>query len=250
MANYITGWTNRPSPNNFTVFTTSGPDITACTDYYETNGQAYSNDLGLSVGSDCTLTVVMTKNNEDTYIKAKTNAQTDGGAPGGSIAWTTLNEGTNTFNFTSTSDDVYLLLSKVSQYSEPDFSCTFDLQASEPSVLEVSTQAATEVTTSGCLFNGTIVSLGATDTWERGFCYLEGTTGTPNIDDNFVTAEGGSYEVGAYSLAPEETLTAATGYRFRAYSIDDDGTAYGNTVQMYTSGGGPVSTFIPVITIF
>ena len=123
----ITGWTNRSSPYNFTVFNTSGADITLATDYYETYGMAYTNSLGLTVGLDYVLTITLTKNNADTWIKAKTNSQTDGGAPGGSIAWTTLNAGVNTFNFTATANDVYLVLSKVSQYSEPDFSCTFDL---------------------------------------------------------------------------------------------------------------------------
>lgn len=127
MPNQITGWTNRSSPYNFTVFNTSGADITLATDYYETYGMAYTNSLGLTVGLDYVLTINLTKNNADTWIKVKTNAQTDGNAPGGSIAWTTLNAGANVFNFTATSDDVYLVLSKVSQYSKPNFSCTFNL---------------------------------------------------------------------------------------------------------------------------
>ena len=123
----ITAWTNRPSPYNFTVFNTSGPDITLATDYFESYGMAYTNSLGLTVGLDYALTINLTKNNADTYIMVKTSTQTDGGGPYGSIAWTTLNAGANVFNFTATADDVYLVLSKVDQYSEPDFSCTFNL---------------------------------------------------------------------------------------------------------------------------
>ena len=152
--NFITTWTNADPPDNFATLTTDGPDITACTDFTESDGQAYTNNLGLAVGSECTLVVVLTKNNSDTWLNIQTSSQINGSGPSGSILPTELIEGTNTFNFTATTDDVYLVLIKNNTFSEPDFSCTFYLQGqpSEPpepvvDLLKLNFEGSDEATT-------------------------------------------------------------------------------------------------------
>jgi len=243
--NRITGWTNAASPSNFTTLTTSGSDITSCIiDVGVPNDcWIYTNNLGLPVGSECTLTIVLTKNNMDVALDVCTSSQT-GTIVEGSVPRTYLSEGTNTINFTTTVDDLFIIIVTYSWGITPDFSCTVDLRAT--TLLNVSTQAATDVTTSGCVFNGTINSLGMIDTLGRGFCYLVGMSGTPNVEDDFKIYESGVYEAGSYFLSPEETLIASTGYRFRAFAADNNGAVYGDTVQMTTlsSGGAPLTTDI------
>lgn len=68
----------------------------------------------------------------------------------------------------------------------------------------------------------------------RGFCYLEGNTGDPTIDDLKVFEESPeSFEIGPYSL-PIENLNADINYRFRSYAINPFGTGYGNTIDVLT----------------
>ena len=239
MANMITSWTNV----SYTTLVSDGANITSCTDYFETQGKAYTNLLGLSEGEDYVLTINLTKNNEDTYLKVKINQQTNGVSPVGST-WTSLSAGVNTINYTAATGYNYLLLWKESNYSEPDFSATFDLSlpATGPTL---TTHDAFDITTNSCTFSGTVESSGSLPITERGFCYIEGTSVTPTLEEEgvVVVSGTGSFDVGSYSLPTVEALLPNTTYSFRAYAIDGDGVGYGDVLYFTTQMEWAVKTY-------
>jgi hypothetical protein len=98
---------------------------------------------------------------------------------------------------------------------------------------EVSTSAPSNVYIKKINATGNIIDAGGTVT-ERGFCYITGTTGDPDISDDKVF-ETGSYSAGTYSK--EITgLTDGIYYRVRAYATNDIGTSYGSTITVKTTG--------------
>ena len=102
----------------------------------------------------------------------------------------------------------------------------------------VTTQDATNITTTSCTGNGNIT--GGDGATRRGFCYKVGTSGDPTTADS-VAYNDGTYSTGAYTKSITG-LTASTGYRVRAYAVNSAGTSYGSTVQVTTLVG-----FIPQI---
>lgn len=98
---------------------------------------------------------------------------------------------------------------------------------------EVSTSAPSNVYIKKINATGNIIDAGGTVT-ERGFCYITGTTGDPDISDDKVF-ETGSYSAGTYSKEIAG-LTDGTYYRVRAYATNDIGTSYGSTITVKTTG--------------
>lgn len=105
----------------------------------------------------------------------------------------------------------------------------------------LTTQSVSDVTTTTCTANGTIVSTGISDVTVRGFAYKVGTSGDPTVAD-FEVHEDGDFPTESYSL-PITGLTENTGYRVAAYGTNTEGTFYGNTVQLTTQ---PIVT--PTVT--
>lgn len=92
----------------------------------------------------------------------------------------------------------------------------------------VVTYPCTERTVTSTKANGEITSTGGYDCTRRGFCYLEGSEGEPDVDDD-VEYEDGNFGAEAYSLDLTGLVSGST-YRIRAYAINPAGTAYGETV--------------------
>jgi len=110
----------------------------------------------------------------------------------------------------------------------------------EPSGVPVLvTYSAVDIGSTSFRARGEITST-PTAVTERGFVYLEGSTGTPTLADS-VEDELGNWGAVAYNL-PITGLTAGTYYRVRAYAINSAGTGYGNTVTVRTTGAVAVVT--------
>ena len=110
---------------------------------------------------------------------------------------------------------------------------------SDPTVLTDST--VTSVTTDSFVAWGEITATGGDNCHERGICYLEGTSGTPNVDDDTTVYDSGDYGTGEYSKTISG-LSEGTGYRIRAYAKNLAGISYGDTYTVYTSGPLGVDT--------
>jgi hypothetical protein len=100
---------------------------------------------------------------------------------------------------------------------------------------EVTTQTPTNIVWCGALGNGNIINIGGSALTAKGFCYKVGTSGDPTISDSKVSTTGSS--TGAYTVTIGP-LEASTSYRVRAYATNDEGTFYGDTVQIATPAQG------------
>jgi hypothetical protein len=100
-----------------------------------------------------------------------------------------------------------------------------------PTAPQLTTLAASAMTETSATLNGTITAVSPNATI-RGFKYSQGASCT---DATAVSAGGGSYGVGAYSLPTGTLLQAGTQYSYRSYAINSLGTSYGNCVQFTTS---------------
>lgn len=94
----------------------------------------------------------------------------------------------------------------------------------------VITNECTERTLVALVANGEITDIGEYICSRRGFCYLQGTEGDPNIDDDSEVHEDGEYDVGIYSL-DIASLDSGLPYRVRAYATNLIGIGYGETVD-------------------
>lgn len=94
----------------------------------------------------------------------------------------------------------------------------------------VTTQAATNVSSTTATGNGTAVYDGGATISERGICW--NTAGTPTTSDFKGTSSG---TTGVYSV-PMTSLSGGTTYYARAYAINSIGTSYGAQVSFATSG--------------
>ena len=103
----------------------------------------------------------------------------------------------------------------------------------------VSTSAATGIQTAQFTGNGNIIATGGANATRRGFCYLQGTSGTPTTA-NSVAYDDGSYGTGTYSKAITG-LSHGTSYRVRAYAVNSAGTGYGDTITVKTSVAASLS---------
>lgn len=102
--------------------------------------------------------------------------------------------------------------------------------ATEVSLPEVTTQSATSVGLSSAILNGTVTDTGSPAYTQRGFYWKLGT-GDPTEADNVISSGG----TGANSFdSVLESLDDDTQYSYRAYAINTQGTAYGNTVTFTT----------------
>ena len=106
--------------------------------------------------------------------------------------------------------------------------------------LKVTTQDCTDITGVSALANGNVTLVDEDNPTTRGFCYMEGTSGDPTTANSKVY-DTGSFEEGAFSKTIPD-LSPGTGYRVRAYAIDEKGTTYGETVQLTTKATPTVTT--------
>jgi hypothetical protein len=96
----------------------------------------------------------------------------------------------------------------------------------------VTTQSATNISTTSCTGNGNIIATGGANCTRRGFCYKVGTSGDPTTSDS-VAYDDGSFGTGAFTKSITG-LKPNTSYRVRAYAVNSAGTSYGTTVNVTT----------------
>lgn len=95
----------------------------------------------------------------------------------------------------------------------------------------VNTYAATSITSSSAVLNGTISQIGNPAYTEKGFCVSTGYY-EPTIEDAKTIVEGTGE--GNFS-AQLNRLEYNTQYKFRAYAIQDGSVVYGNTLSFSTA---------------
>jgi len=104
------------------------------------------------------------------------------------------------------------------------------LDVGSPSAPTVETHPCTERTLVALKANGYITNTGGYCN-RRGFCYIQATSGDPDIDDDVVDEEDyDGYSVGAYSL-DIAGLDSGLPYRVRAFASNIEGVGYGETVD-------------------
>ncbi|MBQ2521893.1 MAG: carboxypeptidase regulatory-like domain-containing protein [Bacteroidales bacterium] len=95
----------------------------------------------------------------------------------------------------------------------------------------VSTSAASSVTSSTAILNGSVIDAGSPSYTEKGFCYSN-YKDTPSISDSKVIVSGTG--AGNYQKIVEN-LSYNTTYRYRAYAIQDGNPVYGAVVSFATT---------------
>ncbi|MCH5305557.1 MAG: carboxypeptidase regulatory-like domain-containing protein [Rikenella sp.] len=95
----------------------------------------------------------------------------------------------------------------------------------------VNTYAATEITSSSAVLNGSISQVGSPAYTEKGFCISTGYY-SPTIEDTKVIVAG----TGEGNFSSKiSNLEYNTRYQFRAYAIQDGAVVYGNTLDFSTA---------------
>lgn len=112
---------------------------------------------------------------------------------------------------------------------------------------EMETYLSTNIEDTSFLANGAIINTGGDNCTERGFVYMEGDSGEPTLSNKAVK-ENGSFVAEDYSL-PITSLRYFTKYRVRAYSINEAGISYGNTVTVETYYSIPVVDTIDTTSV-
>lgn len=112
------------------------------------------------------------------------------------------------------------------------------------SVPVVKTIGSSDMTESGALLSGTVVTDNGATITERGFVWLKGTD-APTPSSNKVKVEGatGDFTATISGLDPNQK------YSFRAYAINSKGTAYGDIMTFNTIAGLPALSAMKVSSI-
>lgn len=98
---------------------------------------------------------------------------------------------------------------------------------------DLQTSAVTNISSLQATAGGEYLNQYGGEVQAKGVCYSVGST--PTITDN-CTDEGTGFEAFATTLTD---LEPATNYQIRAYSINENGTVYGNTRSFTTNDGRP-----------
>jgi hypothetical protein len=104
----------------------------------------------------------------------------------------------------------------------------------------VTTGSTTSLANTSFTQGGEITNTGGENPSVRGFVYLQGTSGDPDLS-NTVVNESGSFSTGTYTLNITG-LTQNTSYRIRAYATNSIGTGFGTTITVVTQGVPTVTT--------
>jgi trimeric autotransporter adhesin len=143
-------------------------------------------------------------------------------ANGGTITWD--NGITNGVAFTANATTTYTATST----STDD--CPVSQTITVQKAVQVSTQAATGITTTGATANGTIVDTGDPTPTQHGFCW--NTTGTPTTADS--KTELGAIATNSTFTADLTGLTIGQTYYLRAFATNVTGTYYGDEITFTT----------------
>jgi len=98
----------------------------------------------------------------------------------------------------------------------------------------ISTLSCDGITTSSCTFSGNLQKNGGSDVTDVGFLY-----GTSESNLGYSASEGArGHSYGSFSSTISD-LAAGTTYYYRAYAVNEDGTAYGPIMSFTTKAAGP-----------
>ena len=97
----------------------------------------------------------------------------------------------------------------------------------------VTTSACSNIGTVSAQGNGSITATGGENATERGFCYIQATSGDPTTADS-KASDSGSFGTGSFNKTISG-LSPGTAYRVRAFATNSAGTAYGTTVDLTTA---------------
>ena len=108
----------------------------------------------------------------------------------------------------------------------------------------VNTVGSSEISSTGAVLSGTVVTDNGAAITERGFVWLKGTD-APTTSSNKVKVEGatGDFTAIISGLDPNQK------YSFRAYAINSKGTAYGDIMTFNTVAGLPALSAMKVSSI-
>ena len=108
----------------------------------------------------------------------------------------------------------------------------------------VNTVGSSEISSTGAVLSGTVVTDNGAAITERGFVWLKGTD-APTTSSNKVKVEGatGDFTATISGLDPNQK------YSFRAYAINSKGTAYGDIMTFNTVAGLPALSAMKVSSI-
>ena len=108
----------------------------------------------------------------------------------------------------------------------------------------VKTVGSSEVSSTGAVLSGTVVTDNGAAITERGFVWLKGTD-APTTSSNKVKVDGttGDFTAALSGLDPNQK------YSFRAYAINSKGTAYGDIMTFNTVAGLPALSAMKVSSI-
>jgi len=115
-------------------------------------------------------------------------------------------------------------------------------EGEEDEGLVVVTYAATDRTGTSFIARGAL-TVANPEAFRRGFVYIEGGYGVPDLTDDYVE-EGGSFGVGSFGLSISG-LTIGEECRVRAFAENINGVVYGNTMTVAAVGAPVVSTYAP-----
>ena len=96
----------------------------------------------------------------------------------------------------------------------------------------VTTAAASNVDETSFTGNGEITSTGGANPFRRGFCWIEGAVGDPDVNDS-VEDETGDFGTGVFDLSITG-LSSETDYRVRAFAENSVGISYSDTIDVTT----------------
>lgn len=143
---------------------------------------------------------------------------------------------------------------RVYEYADVASDFTIRVTSPTPATQAVTTNAASSITASGATLNGQISTVGVCPTSNgKGFVYAEtsvnsdplhGGTGVTTVA---VSANTIPQNLSAYTNTP--SLSAATGYSFKAYVIDEDGNYTYGSVQTFTTLATQPSTAASAVTL-
>lgn len=95
----------------------------------------------------------------------------------------------------------------------------------------ITTNAATEIFATHFKANANLDDLGGQAITWYGFAFKVGSTGDPNVDDDFVVSHEGPRNIGAFWFLIAG-LTGGLSYRFRAWATNVDGISYGASLTV------------------
>jgi hypothetical protein len=222
-------WLNTNQPNNILLATipfSTNADLSSLTlssgtlsPSFASGTTAYTASVANTVAS---ITVTPTRAQANATIEARINGGTYTAVTSGSASGTlALNVGSNTVEVRVTAQD---------GTTQKIYAVTVTRMAAPT----VTTPTASSITASGATLGGNVTADGGATITERGVVYsATATNNNPLIGGTGVTKVSAIGTTGLFT-APITSLTQGTGYSYKAYAINSQGTSYTSAATFST----------------